>query len=118
MEKCIFHIELMDGPLAGQSKGEHCTDGGGLHNWAECLIKVHTRSLCEAAKDPACLVPLKRAISLQLVLEDPLAGDDISPRGARNEVPSVVLQERPMFFFHSSPPIGVSKGDAEGLRNR
>jgi hypothetical protein len=39
---------------------------------------------------PTSLVPVQRAIHLELVLEDPLAGDDVGPRRSRNQVPRVV----------------------------
>jgi hypothetical protein len=55
---------------------------------------------------------------VKLVLEDPLARDSVGMSGARNQVPSLVLEERCMLFLHSSPPVGIDKGTTEGLRNR
>jgi len=43
---------------------------------------------------------LEGAIRLKLVMEDPLASDDIDSRGVRHKIPSVIL-------FHSRSPFGV-----------
>jgi len=118
MEEGVLHIELVDGPLSRERQGEDGANGRRLHHRAECLIKVHTWSLSEPAQDPASLVPFQRTISLELVLEDPLPGDLISMRWARNQIPGVIPQEGSMLFFHSRPPIGVGEGATEGLRDR
>jgi len=76
MKKGILHIELVNRPPAGQSQGEHCADGCRLHDGTKRLIKVNTRSLSEATKDPSGLIPLKGAIRPKLVLKNPLACDD------------------------------------------
>jgi len=90
---------------------------GRLDDWAECLGKVNTRALSEATKNPTCLVTLQRTVGEELVLENPLAGDNVGMSGARNQIPSLVPKESSMFFFHGGPPIGIGKGTAEGLRD-
>jgi hypothetical protein len=52
------------------------------------------------------LVSIKRAIRLELVLEDPLAGDDIGPRRPRNQVPRAVRQQG-LVLLYSATPVGV-----------
>jgi hypothetical protein len=54
------------------------------------------------------LVSIKRAICLELVLEDPLTGDDIGPKRTRNQVPYVVRQQG-LVLLHSETPVGVSR---------
>jgi hypothetical protein len=46
--------------------------------------------LSETPKDPTSLVPIKRAIHLELMLEDSLVGDDIGSRRSRNQVSRAV----------------------------
>ena len=52
------------------------------------------------------------------MLEDPLVGDQIGVRRSRDQIPRVVLQKSSMFFLYSCPPIRISKGTTEDLRNR
>ena len=118
MKKGILHIELVDGPAARESQGKHRANSSRLHHGTECLIKVHTKPLGKAAENPARLVPFEGAIRLKLVLEDPLVGDDVGPRGSRHEIPSVILQQGTVFLFHCSSPHGVGKSATEGLRYR
>ena len=117
MEEGFLHVELVNNPPTGQSKREHCTDPGGLHHRAKGLVGVDAQALSEATKHPSSLLPLKGSINMELVLEDPLARDDVGVRRARYELPGVVLQKCLVFRFHCSPPIGIGKGAAEPPRN-
>jgi hypothetical protein len=54
------------------------------------------------------LVLIKRAICLELVLEDPLTSDDIGPKRTRNQVPYAVRQQG-LVLLHSETPVGVSR---------
>jgi hypothetical protein len=92
MEEGILDIELVHGTTLEDSHSQHSPNGGGLDDGAEGLIVVHPRALGEPSEDPMSLVPVQRAIYLEFVLEDPLAGDDIGPRRTRNQVPRVVGQ--------------------------
>jgi hypothetical protein len=88
MQKGVLHIEPVDGPSAR----EHGVNSSRLHHMTKGLIKVHTRSLGKTMENPARLVPLEGAIRLKLVLEDPLASDDVGPRGPRHKIPCVIFQ--------------------------
>jgi hypothetical protein len=57
---------------------------------------VHPGVLSEPPEDPTSLVPVKRVIHLELVLEDPLVGDDIGPRRPRNKS-HVLLDNRALY---------------------
>jgi hypothetical protein len=46
--------------------------------------------LSEPPEDPTSLLLVKRVVRIELVFEDPLAGDDIGPRRPRNQVPRAV----------------------------
>jgi hypothetical protein len=84
VEEGVVDAELVHGPTPGDSQSQHSPDGGSLDDGAEGLVVVHPRALSEAPKDPTSLVPIKRAIHLELVLEDSLADDDIGPGRSRN----------------------------------
>jgi hypothetical protein len=77
-----------------------------LSDGAEGLI-VHPGVLSEPPEDPTYLVTVKRAIHHELVLEDPLAGDNIGPRRLKNQVPHVVRQQGLVLLPHSVMPVGV-----------
>jgi hypothetical protein len=62
-----------------QCQGQHGAHGGWFDNRTEGLIEVNTWALCKTAENPARLVSLKGTVSLKLVLENPLAGDDMGP---------------------------------------
>jgi hypothetical protein len=79
MKESILDVELVHRPAPREHQSEHGADGGVLHHGTESLIKVHARELGEPPKNPTCLVPVKRTASLKLVLQDPLAGDDVGP---------------------------------------
>jgi hypothetical protein len=56
-----------------------------------------------------CLVPIKRTVSLKLVLEDPLAGDDVGPWRPWYQVPCLIGQQGLVLLLHSAPPVGVGE---------
>jgi hypothetical protein len=84
MEEGILNVELVHGPTPKDSQSQHSPDGGRLDDGVEGLIVVHPGALSEAPEDPTSLISIKRVIRLELVLEDPLVGDDIGPRRPRN----------------------------------
>jgi hypothetical protein len=106
VEESVLDVELVHGPTPRDSQSQHSPDGGRLDDEAEGLIVVHPRTLSEAVEDPTSLVPIKRAIRLELVLEDTLASDDISPRRPRNQVPRVVRQQG-LVLLHGATPVGI-----------
>jgi hypothetical protein len=81
MQEHILHIELMNGPGAGDSQEEHGADHGRLDHRAKGLIVVNAGSLGEAAKDLGSLVPFQIAVRVQLVLQNPFAGVDVGANG-------------------------------------
>jgi len=92
-------------------------DNGWLDDKAESLIKVNTRSLSETTEDPTSLVALQRTVGMKLLLEDPLDGDGVCSWGMQHKVPSGALQQGTVLFRHSSLPIRIGKGTAEGLQH-
>lgn len=47
---------------------------------------------------------------MELVFENPLAGDNIGTRRPGNERPSVIVKEGMMLVGHGMTPIGILKG--------
>jgi hypothetical protein len=78
----------MNQPGAGDGMGEHGADRGRLDHRAEGIIIVDAGSLGEAMKDPASLVPLQRAIGVELVYKNPFTVMTLEPtgRGTRSQV--------------------------------
>jgi hypothetical protein len=110
MEESILDVELLDQPIPGKSKGHDDVNYHGLHNGAESLVIIDIETLREPAKNPMGLVPLECPVGFELVLEDPLAYDNIGVTGVRNQVPSVVGHESSVFFLHSRPPMRIGEG--------
>jgi hypothetical protein len=77
VEEGVLDVELASLPFKGERDGEDDADRGRFDNPTERLIKVNALLLREIAKHPSCFVAVERAIGLQLVAKDPLAGDDV-----------------------------------------
>lgn len=93
MEKCVLDVQLMNRPVAGDRKAENSVDGSRLDDGAESFVEVDAGTLGKAAKHPAGLVPVEGAVGLELVLEEPLAGDDVGATWTRNKIPGAVGEE-------------------------
>jgi hypothetical protein len=115
VKECVLHIKLMDGPILRVSQGEDSANSSGLHNGAECLIVIDAGTLSEPAKNPASLIPVQGAISMKLVLENPLPGDHICLGRPGNKFPSVIVQEGSM-FFHGPAPVRIGESITAGAR--
>jgi hypothetical protein len=89
-------------------------DHGRLDHQAEGLIVVDAVSLGDAMKNSVSIVPFQRAIGIELVLENPLVGDDVGINGARDKIPSVVGDQGSKFFFHGAAPIQIDGGGVDG----
>jgi hypothetical protein len=108
MKKGILHVELVDRPRARCSNAENNVDGGRFNNWIEGLIIVDAVLLRETLDNLASLVSSKRTISIILVLENPLASDDVGTRWTRNQPSGVVINKSLKFLRHSSTPLRIS----------
>jgi hypothetical protein len=90
MEKSIRDIHLVHWPAARNRKLENSKNGAGFDNRSKGVMEVDTFTLSETANHPACLVTIKSAIWMKLMLEDPLPSNDIGMSRTRNELPCVV----------------------------
>jgi hypothetical protein len=114
MEEGIFHIELLNGPVTGDSSGEHRANSGRFYNRAESLILVDSGALSETPKDPTGLVAIKRPVSTELVCEDPLADDNIGALRSGNQLLGPIADQSSKLFLHSRTPMGIGKHSTSG----
>jgi hypothetical protein len=73
---------------------------------------VHPGALSETLKDPASLVAIKGPISVELVCEDPLAGDDVRALRSGNQLPGPIAHQGP----YSSSIAARQLGSASAAR--
>jgi hypothetical protein len=102
----------MNRPGVGDGQGEHGVNCGWLDCRVERLIVVDVRSLGEAAKDPSSLVLFQRAVGVELVLENPFAGDDVGANGARYKIYGAVGDQGSKLFFHDVTLVQIDEGGA------
>jgi hypothetical protein len=114
MEEGIFHAELLNGPVTGDSNGEHRANSGRFYNRAETLIVVDSGALSETSKDPTGLVAIKGPISTELVREDPLTSDNVEALRSGNQLAGPIADQGSVLFLHSRTPIGVRKHSTSG----
>jgi hypothetical protein len=118
VEEGIFHVELLNGLVTGDSSGEHRVNSGQFYNRAESLIVVDSGALSETPKDLTGLVAIKGPVSTELVREDPLAGDNVGALRSGNQLPGPITDQGSVFFLHSRTPMGIGKRSTSGGGDR
>jgi hypothetical protein len=101
-------------PGAGDDQGEHSADHGRLDHQAKGLIVVDARLLDEAVKNPVSLVPVQGVIGIELVLKNPLIGDDVGANGTRDKILGIVGDQASKLFFHGTTPVQIGEGSTDG----
>jgi hypothetical protein len=101
-------------PGAGDDQGEQSADRGRLDHQAEGLIVVDAGLLGEAVKNPVSLVPVQRAVGIELVLKNPLIGDDVGANGTRDKILGIVGDQSSKLFFHGTTPVQIDEGSTDG----
>ena len=86
MKKGVLHIKLMDRLVLRMSQSEDGANSGWLDNRAEGFVVINIGALCKPAKYPSSLVSVQGAISMELMFENPFAGDHIRLGWARDEI--------------------------------
>lgn len=69
----------------------------------------------EATHNPSSFVTLEGTIGGELVLEDPLAADDVSTMRPGNKLPGAVGLKRTVLIMHGCKPGGIPKSGAHGV---
>ena len=113
VQKGVFDVELVDWLSARCSEVQHGADGRRLDHRGEGLMEVDAGALGEPADDPSGLSTLQCAIRMQLVLEEPFAGDDIGLCGAGHERPRAVALQGVEFGLHRGQPLRITKSGAD-----
>ena len=83
----------MDRPLSRGHDAEDNLNGSRLDDGPEGLVVVDAVALGEAADDSASLVASQGAIRVELMPEDPLAGDHVGDGRTGNKAPGGVVDE-------------------------
>ena len=109
VKKGVLHVQLMYRPGARGGDAEDDPDGGRFDNRTERLVVVDAVPLREPMNDPSGFMTSQRAVSIILVLEDPLAGDDVGTRRSRNKTPGAIVHKRLVFFGHRRAPISIGE---------
>jgi hypothetical protein len=118
VEEGIFHVELLNGPVTGDSSGEHRVNSGWFYNRAESLVVVDFAALSETPKDPTSLVAIKGPVSTELVREDSLAGDNVGALRSGNQLLGPIADQGSVLFLHSRTPMGIDKRSTIGGGDR
>jgi hypothetical protein len=119
VEEGIFHVELLNGLVMGDSSGEHCVNSGQFYNRVEGLIVVDSGALSETPKDPMGLLAIKGLISTKFVREDPLNGDNVGAPRSENQHPGPIADQGFVLFRHSRTTMEIGKrSTSEGDRGR
>jgi hypothetical protein len=114
VEEGIFHVELLNGSVTGDSSGEHRANSDRFYNRAESLVVVDSGALSETPKDPTDLAAIKGPVSTELVLEDSLAGDNVGALRPGNQLPGPIADQGIVLFLHSRTPMGIGKRSTSG----
>jgi hypothetical protein len=109
VEEGIFYVEVLNGSGTGDSSSEHCAKSDQFYNRAEGLIVVNSGKLSEIPKDPTGLVAIKSPVSMELVREDPLAGDNVGALRSGNQLSGPIADRGPVFILHSHTPMRIGK---------
>ena len=112
MKKGVLDIQLMNRPGTRRSNAENNPNRCWLNNWIESLFVVDAILLRKSSNNPQSFVTSKRAIRVILMLENPLAGDNVGTRRPWYESPSAIVNKCLVFIHHCGPPIWISKGAA------
>jgi hypothetical protein len=108
MEEGVGDVHLVHRPSSGGGKVQNNPDRARFDNRSERIRQVDAGALAEALDHPARLVALECTIGVQLVLEHPLASDDVGAKRARNELPSLVPLQSIKLFLHSCTPLRIA----------
>jgi hypothetical protein len=114
VEEDIFHVELLNGPVTGDSSGEHHVNSGWFYIRAESLIVVDSEALSEIPNDPTSLVAIKGPVSTELVCEDPLVDDNVGALRSGNQLLGPIADQGVVLFLHSRTLMGIGKRSTSG----
>ena len=112
VKKGVLHVQLMYRLGARGGDAEDDPNGSGFDNRAKRLVVIDVVLLREATNDPSGFMASQRAVSMILVLEDPLVGDDVGMRRSKDKTPGAIVHKRLVFFSHGRAPIHIGERGA------
>jgi hypothetical protein len=105
MQEGIFDVGLVNRTVLRERKGHRITNSRRLDHWTESLVIIHTKVLGEATEDSTSLVFVEGNINVKLVVEHPLASDDVGAERMHDEIPCVVGEQGVVLLFHCVSPV-------------
>ena len=81
------------------------------------MIKIKTGMLRDPTNDPASFAAFQRAVGVELVFEDPFAGDHVGMARPRDELPGAVGQQGVVFILHRCAPGGIFQSGVNRSRH-
>jgi hypothetical protein len=108
MEEGVADVHLVHWPSSGSHEVQNSPNRARFDNRSKRIREVDVGALTEASDHPARLLALDCTIGAQLVLEHPLASDDVGARRAWNELPSLVPLQSIKLFLHSCTPLQIA----------
>jgi hypothetical protein len=88
------------------SNSEHHADGARFHNRTESLIVFDPKALTETPEDLTSLVVIKGLVSVKLVREDPLVGDDVGGTRPGDKLPCPIAHQGSYSFSIATHQLG------------
>jgi hypothetical protein len=114
----VLHVKLVNRPGSGSGNAENSPDGRRFDHRTKRLIVVYAVLLGETANNPARLVTSETAVRVELVFEDPLAGDNVGAGWMRYKALGAVVDQRLVPIGHGGTPIWISQTTAVVAGNR
>ena len=111
VEKSIGDIHLVHRPRATGGEVQNGADRARLDNRGKRIRKVDTGTLAKSA-DPNALYSAPACHRAELVLEDPLVGDDVGARRMGDQLPGPIVLQRVVLLLHGGAPVRVAQGGA------
>jgi hypothetical protein len=92
---------------------KNCANGSRIYDRTKSLSEINSKAPIESARDPASFIAVKSAIILELIAENPFAGDDICARRPRDKGPRRVSLECIKFILHDGNPIRITESHTD-----
>ena len=113
VKKGVGDVHLVHGPRTGDRELKDGADRPGLDNRGEDVGEVDAGTLAKATNHPPRLVTVESTVRMELVLEDPLPGDDVGVRGSGNKRPCLVPPQGVELVLHGRKPLRVAESSPD-----
>lgn len=114
IEKSIFDVGLVKGPLVGQRK--YNTNNNSLNNKTKSISIVETRDISVTLGNKMSLESLDRAIRKIFGSKHPFGAPNVGVGRARDQNPDAVMLQISNFFIHGGKPGKILSSRFEALK--